>query len=260
MKSIAKLKDRARKHEQQEDWQAAITAYRQVLEAQQGKDESELELGLFNRIGDLYLRVGQTDDAVSYYEQAADKYSEAGFFNNAIALCNKALRHRPERPQVYLKLSRLSAEQGFTTDARRWILDYAERQVRLGKVDDALQGLTEFVETSADTDVREFLALQLATHGREQEAIGHFVRAHQDRLARGETEAAERNAAQARKIDPSVDLEAETATAGPSTVADAPEGGAGGGLGGDLTDDFADDEPDPLPGLDTLEDSVAEAA
>mgnify|MGYP006175022953 CR=1 FL=1 len=141
MTSIAKLKDRARKHEQREDWKAAIEAYQQVLEAEQSEAELELELGLFNRIGDLYLRINQTDQAVSYYEQAADKYAEAGFFNNAIALCNKALRHRPDRARIYLKLSRLCAEQGFTTDARRWILDYAEREVKAGRVDAALDGL-----------------------------------------------------------------------------------------------------------------------
>ena len=42
MTSIAKLKDRARKHEQREDWKAAIEAYQQVLEAEQS--EAELEL------------------------------------------------------------------------------------------------------------------------------------------------------------------------------------------------------------------------
>ncbi|NIP83209.1 MAG: tetratricopeptide repeat protein, partial [Gemmatimonadetes bacterium] len=63
--------------EQREDWQAAIRAYQQVLNRETGRDELELELGLYNRIGDLYLRLGETDEAVSYYEQAADKYAEA---------------------------------------------------------------------------------------------------------------------------------------------------------------------------------------
>ncbi|MBW3554476.1 MAG: tetratricopeptide repeat protein, partial [Gemmatimonadetes bacterium] len=206
MKSIAKLKDQARKHEQREDWKAAIEAYQKVLETEQGEAELELELGLFNRIGDLYLRLGETDNAVSYYEQASEKYAEAGFFNNAIALCNKALRHRPNRAQIYLRLSRLSAEQGFTTDARRWILEYAARQVKTGRVDSALEGLADFVESSEDPDVREFLAQQLATQGRKDEAAAHFARAYAERMARGETEAAGKAAERARALDPSIDL------------------------------------------------------
>lgn len=271
MTSIAKLKDRARKHEQKEDWKAAIEAYQQVLEAEQGQDELELELGLFNRIGDLYLRLGQTDDAIAYYEQAADKYAEAGFFNNAIALCNKALRHRPDRPQIYLKLSRLCAEQGFITDARRWILDFAERQVKAGRIDAALDGLRDFVESSGDPDIREFLAHQLATHGRPEEAAQHYARAYTTRMERGETQAAERAAEQARAIDPAIELVAgaPSSAAGEDepgmTIAEPPEtdAGANGGLAGLET---RPDEPPEVPsvgglgGLEGLESALGAGA
>ncbi|HUG41991.1 MAG TPA: tetratricopeptide repeat protein [Longimicrobiales bacterium] len=243
MTSIAKLKDRARKHEQAENWQAAIEAYQKVLAAEEGRGELELELGLFNRIGDLYLRLGQTHSAVSYYEQAADKYAEAGFFNNAIALCNKALRHRPERAEIYLKLSRLCADQGFVTDARRWILEYAEREVKAGRVAGALSGLSDFVENSADPDVREFLAQQLSAQGRKEEAAVQFARAHEERMERGETDAAERSARRARSLDPSIALDQSAGPRRPSARRRP-------------ADDDHDEEPGgytELPGFDTLE-------
>ncbi len=210
MTSIAKLKDKARKHEQKEDWQAAIEVYQKVLDQQEEEDELELDLGLFNRIGDLNLRLGQTDEAVSYYETAADKYAESGFYNNAIALCNKALRHRPDRPAIYLKLSRLCTEQGFQTDARRWILEYAEREVAAGQVEAALTGLEEFAALSDDPEVRELLAQQLATHDRAAEALDQLRTAYAMRLQAGQAEAAAGVAEKARAIDPSVDLESET--------------------------------------------------
>jgi tetratricopeptide (TPR) repeat protein len=219
MTSIARLKDRARKHEQQEDWEAAIQAYQEVLQKEEGRDELDLELGLYNRIGDLYLRLGQTDEAVSYYEEAADKYARSGLYNNAIALCNKALRHRPDRAEVYLKLSRLSAEQGFTTDARRWILDYAERQVRAGNVDQAVRGLEEFAESSDDPGVRVLLAQQLAAHGREGQAIEHLRTAHAMWLERGDREEAAAVLEKARSIDPGVAFHG----AGPLPTLDEPD-------------------------------------
>ena len=209
MASIAKLKDRARKHEQKEDWQAAIEAYREVLENEEEADDLEVELGLYNRLGDLHLRLGQTDDAVSFYETAADKYAESGFFNNAIALCNKALRHRPDRPAIYLKLSRLCAEQGFQTDARRWILEYAERQMKGGRVEEALTGLEDFADLSADPEIRETLAQQLVSHDRPDEAVEQLRRAYQLRSRHGQDEAAAAIADRVREIDPSIDLEAE---------------------------------------------------
>jgi len=101
-KAIAKLKDQARIFEQREDWDEAISAYQQVLRAAD-EDQQVGELPLYNRVGDLYLRAGRPNDAVRYYEQAADRYGEAGLYNNAIALCNKALRYAPHRLDLLMR-------------------------------------------------------------------------------------------------------------------------------------------------------------
>ena len=80
---------------------------------------SEIDVALFNRVGDLMLRQGNVADAVDYYEKAVDRYAETGFFNNAIALCNKVLRHSPGRTSIYYKLGRISAQKGFKNEAKR---------------------------------------------------------------------------------------------------------------------------------------------
>jgi tetratricopeptide (TPR) repeat protein len=134
MKSIAKLKDDARKYEQKEEWDKAIQAYLQVLQIGEQGDGAELDLPLYNRVGDLYVRIGRQPDAVKYYEQAADRYAEAGLFNNAIALCNKALRYDNNRLELLRKLGSFSASQGFYTDARRWYLEFVEKSIRRASV------------------------------------------------------------------------------------------------------------------------------
>src|SRR5687767_2371101 len=141
MKSIAKLRDDARKHEQKEEWDKAIAAYVQVLDLGEQGDGSDLDLPLYNRVGDLYVRVGRTADAVTYYARAADQYAEAGLYNNAIALCNKALRYDANRLDVLRKLGSFSASQGFYTDARRWYLEYAEKSIKKGELDEAFAAL-----------------------------------------------------------------------------------------------------------------------
>jgi tetratricopeptide (TPR) repeat protein len=208
-KGIAKLKEQARSHEQREEWDAAISVYLQVLRV--GENEEVADLPLYNRVGDLYLRTGRPDDAVSYYEQAADHYADAGLFNNAIALCNKALRYAPHRVDLLRKLGRFSASQGFLSDARRWFLEYAERAFHKGDVDDAFSALDDFADISDDAEIRELLARKMYAHGRFDDALHEYRRAYAMRLRDGATAEAESLKTEALERYPDLtDLEAET--------------------------------------------------
>jgi tetratricopeptide (TPR) repeat protein len=189
MKSISKLKDEARRHEQKEEWEKAIQAYLQVIRAGE-EGEGEVELPLFNRIGDLMVRLGRPQEAVRYYEQAADRYADVGLFNNAIALCNKALRYQPEQVELMRKLGQFSASQGFLTDARRYFLEYAERKFATGDTDTAFAALEDFAAVAEDGDVRELLGRRLHTHGRTAEALDALRRAQALHEAAGDAERA----------------------------------------------------------------------
>ncbi|HEX7091818.1 MAG TPA: tetratricopeptide repeat protein [Longimicrobiales bacterium] len=201
MKPIVKLKDQARLHEQREEWEQAIRLYLEVLRAGDERD-GEAELGIYNRVGDLYLRLGQQAEAVRYYEQAADRYAEAGFYNNAIALCSKALRHMPGRSELYLRLGRFSAAQGFMMDARRWFLEYAEHMLRAGEEGKAFEALHELANASGDPDVRELLAGHLLDHGRTDEALVELKRAFAERLRAGQHAEAEALRSRILELDP----------------------------------------------------------
>lgn len=212
MKSIAKLKEQARLHEQKEEWEKAILAYEQALRlSEEGPGEAELQL--FNRIGDLHLRRGRQADAVRCYEQAADRYAEAGFYNNAIALCNKALRYSPNRAELYRKLGRYSGAQGFITDARRYFLEYAERMQRAGELAEAFRALEELADLGDDPELREMLAQQLARHGETALAVQQLQRAYALRLAAGDGAAAESVKQRILELDPGAEVSASSAAA-----------------------------------------------
>jgi len=185
MSSLSKLKDEARRHEQREEWEKAIHLYLRVLTAAKEGD-AELELPLYNRVGDLYVRLGRAADAVGYYEEAADRYAEAGLYNNAIALCNKALRYAPNRLDIFRKLGRYCALQGFLTDARHWFLQYAERRFSQGEIDEAFDALDDFASIVDDADTRELLGRQLSVHGRSDDALREFRRAYGLRVRAGD--------------------------------------------------------------------------
>ncbi len=222
MKALAKLKDDARKHEQKEEWEKAIEAYVQVLRTAEG-GESEAELPLYNRIGDLFVRLGRPIDAVTYYERAADQYAEAGLYNNAIALCNKALRYLPSRLELLRKLGQFSAAQGFITDARRWYLEFAERQLKQGALEDAFRALEDCAHVHEDAEIRELLGRHLYTHNRPVQAVAALTRARELRMQAGEMDVAQRLADEIHTIDPSAPLEASASAAAPSAQAPATE-------------------------------------
>ncbi len=171
MSNTVKLKKKAADFESKKQYEKALELYEQVLNAPRSGDE-ERDVPLYNRVGDIHYRLGNNDRAISYYEQAADLYAEGGFFNNAIALCNKILRYSPGRTVIYYKLGIISAKKGFNSDAKQNFLEYADRMQRVGKMDEAFRALKEFADLCpGQDDVRLMLAEQLARADRKQEAL-----------------------------------------------------------------------------------------
>ncbi|CAN5340500.1 hypothetical protein BH09GEM1_BH09GEM1_46540 [soil metagenome] len=171
MTDVAKLKKKAAEFELKKQFDKALAVYVEILDGYGSSDE-EVDVSLFNRVGDLYLKQGSVGDAVDYYEQAVDRYADGGFHNNAIALCNKILRNSPGRASVYYKLGKISAQKGFKGDAKKNFLEYADRMQSSGKIDEAFRALKEFADLCPDQDdIRLMLAEQLSKKGRSDEAI-----------------------------------------------------------------------------------------
>ncbi len=202
MSKSAQLKRKAAEFEQKRQYDRALATYVQAIEAAAG-DPEELDIPLYNRVGDLYFRAGDLDKAVTYYESAVDLYAEGGFFNNAIALCNKVLRHSPGRNVIYYKLGKLSARKGFNSDAKQNFLEYASRMERAGDVAEAFRALKEFADLCpGQDDVRLMLAEQLARAGRNEEAIEQLQLVHSTMVAEDRTAEASAALARIRALDP----------------------------------------------------------
>lgn len=204
-RSIAKLKEEARNLEQEEAWAEAIQVYQQILQISE-EGEDEVELSIYNRIGDLYLRIGKPGDAVRYYEMAADLYEDAGLYNGAIALCNKAIRQDPDRPEPYLKLTRLTLAQGFISEARRWSLEFAERAFRSGGRDAALKALRALADRASAPEIHELIAEVLEARNEAGAAAAQLLAACRLRLAAGDTAAANALRARIVALDPTAAL------------------------------------------------------
>src|SRR5256886_1138841 len=165
MSKLEKQKEKARGLETK-DPRGAIEAWLEALKAQEADGEPNPDLSIFNRIGDLYLKVKDPAQAADYYDRAVDKYAELGFHNNAIAMCNKVLRNAPARQTTYLKLAKLYAAKGFMAEAKQNFLEYAERWQKAEKIQHPFAALKELADISAESaHLRELLEEHLRMYG-----------------------------------------------------------------------------------------------
>jgi tetratricopeptide (TPR) repeat protein len=217
--SIESLKQQARRHEQDEEWQKALDSYRKAIE--ELRQDEQTDIGLINRVGDLYVRIGKIDNAVDYFEQAVDLYREAYLPNNAIAVCKKIIRAAPDRHQVYLKIGQIRAEQGFLPDARTNFLTYAERMKKSGNLDESFRALIEFCDLAPDdVQVRITVADQMASHNRQKDAVSQLLVAYRTLSQTGEGDLAKGVEKKILALDPQADLAAALAAGASSVSAD----------------------------------------
>lgn len=235
MADIVKLKKKASDLEAKKQMDKALEVYVEIVDAYEAGDEDQPDIPLYNRVGDMLQKAGRVPDAVSVWEKAVDRYTEGGFYNPAIALCNKILRTSPGRTVVYYKLGKIHAEKGFKGDARQNFLEYASRQQKAGNLDEAFRALKEFADlVPGQHDVRITLADQLMKAERKDEAIEQLQLGYSQAKADGDDDAAERIAAKMKEIDPNVEPEAK-------------DTGSSGGGGGLVFLDVGDDTPPRRP-------------
>ena len=179
--NLEKLKDTARKLEQKEDWRKAIEVYLKAIQQAESGTETTPDLSLYNRVGDLYLKINDTAEAVRSYERAVDLYADQGFFNNAIALCGKILRVNPGRTQTYLKLCQLHARKNVVSEAKRNLIEFLERMNALGQLDQAFQAVKLFADQfSGSQEIRSMLVDLLRATSRGDEAREQLEKMAQD--------------------------------------------------------------------------------
>src|SRR3954469_6325677 len=208
MSIVAKLKKEAADLEAKKQFDKAVKVYIKLF-AEFEKHPLEVDAALFNRVGDLQVKLGQFAEAVDTYEKGVDFYADGGFFNNAIALCNKILRQAPGRASIYYKLGKVSAQKGFKTEARQNFLEYADRMEKSGKTPEAFRALMEFMDLVPDQDdIRSMLADQLIKAKKPADALEQLQALYERYSSEGKLVEADATAERIHAIDPKVELRA----------------------------------------------------
>jgi CRP-like cAMP-binding protein len=70
------------------------------------------------RAAEVYRRLGKSREAISAYERASERYAQAGFLIQAIAVCKQILRLDPQHTETLRRLSAMTEERTGATGVR----------------------------------------------------------------------------------------------------------------------------------------------
>src|SRR5215211_3919392 len=168
----AKVLKAAEKFLSQGKINAAIKEYRQIV------DNDADDLTTLNMLGDLYVRSGKKEEAVSCFERIAEHYSAQEFDLKAIAMYKKIERLRTHDPVIALKLAELYAAEGLVHDARAQYLVVADAHTRSGDNKRTLDVLHKIADLDPNnTEIRLKLAEGYLKENMRRESAAAFIQA-----------------------------------------------------------------------------------
>jgi pilus assembly protein FimV len=188
--------DAAHKYLQQGKMSQAIAEYQQIL-----KNEPKDQVTLMT-LGDLFVRQGETFQALEYFERLAKIFLTDGFTTKAIAIYKKVAKLAPEETRPLERLAELYVQQGVLSEARPLYLQLAEVHLKAARQPQAAALLRKLLEAEPD-NLRVHIKLgelQVAM-GQQKEAIETFQIGVQRVLDHGDYAETVRLADRILKID-----------------------------------------------------------
>ena len=164
---------------------AAIDEYRKVVSADPG------DLTTINTLGDLYVRAGRIQDAISNFSRIADSYREGGFTLKAIAMLKKISKLDPTNVETAMKLANLYSQQGLLVEARQQYLQVADAYARAGQTRKALEAYQKIADLDpSNTSVRMKLGEIYSREEMTEQAHDAFIMAGAEFQRKGDIEQA----------------------------------------------------------------------
>ena len=174
-----------------------IAEYQQVL-----KFEPRDQVTLMT-VGELYIRQGETFQAIDYFERLAQIFVGDGFLTKAIAVYKRIAKLAPEEIRPLEKLADLYVQQGVMSEARPLFLQLAEIHLKNNRQPEAVSLLRKLLLAEPDNlRIQVRLADLYQAMGQAKEAMETYVSAAQRALARGDHAECEKLADKALKLDP----------------------------------------------------------
>jgi len=175
----------------------AIAEYQQIL-----RYEPRDQVTLMT-IGELYIRQGETFQAIDYFERLAQIFVGDGFLTKAIAVYKRIAKLAPEEIRPLEKLADLYVQQGVMSEARPLFLQLAEIHLKNNRQAEAVSLLKKLLQAEPDNlRIQIRLADLYQAMGQSKEAMDAYISASQRALARGDHAESEKLSDKALKLEP----------------------------------------------------------
>jgi pilus assembly protein FimV len=191
----AKVLAAAEKYVMQGKIPAAIQEYQSVLE------QEPRDLVILNTVGDLYLRVNKTAEALTYFYKLGEAYVEDGFVRNGIAVFKKITRSDPNAIDAVSRLADLYTLQGQLNEARGYLnqaVDLYSQRGEHGKCVELFEKL--LLMDPENVAAKQKLAAVYEQAGKKEDAAAMYFSAAEGFADRANPVEAERALRKAREL------------------------------------------------------------
>ncbi len=193
-----KILQSAQKHVQKGNLEKAAEDYQRVCKA----DPKDTSVRL--KLGDLFLKLGRNDDAVTTYLKVAEQFMKEGFDAKAVALYKQITKLDPKRRDVSVPLAELYQRMGLIPDAMAALQSAADAAYQDGDKDEALSLLRRMAALDpANTKNRIKVAELLHQEGYNEQAVAEYNEVLAELERQGDDEEHVRVLARLVEVDPS---------------------------------------------------------
>ncbi len=138
--------DRAKVQKSAESFMASGKVERAIEEFLKLLEDKPDDFGLMNRIGDAWLQINRTADAMDLFKKAGLGFERGGFINRAAAIYKKAHRSAPDDIDIAARLAECYRQTNMVKDAIQIHIDVAEHFTKKGLLKRALEEFAKVVE------------------------------------------------------------------------------------------------------------------
>lgn len=123
----SKILAHAEKYTRKKKLKQAIAEYQKLL------SDNPQDLHIRSLVGDLYLKSGQKEKAISEFKNMADFYEKRGLYSQSLAIYKKINRLDPDDINTSIRMADLYSSQGFISEAKDKYLKIAIHLQKEGK-------------------------------------------------------------------------------------------------------------------------------
>ena len=179
-----KLLESAQRNLQKGALDKALKDYQTILEA----DPRDANVRL--KIGDLQLKAGKNDEAITAYLKVADQFMRDGFDAKAVAIYKQITKIDTKRHDIYAPLADLYQRLGLVSEAMGALQTAADSYHREGRKREALDLLRRMASLDpSNTTSRLKVAQLLQQEGLTDEALAEYREAAAELERQGDWEA-----------------------------------------------------------------------